>query len=90
MKMQVVSGSDVAKILGRTRLFKSVYDEIYQKVDDLEKGQALVVEYDDDKKAKMFASTLSSHVCHDNKVGYGRFVGCYYTKARNIVVIGKN
>ena len=90
MKMQIVSGSEVAKIIGRNRVVRSVYNEIYQKVDALEKGQALVVDYEDEKKATMLASALSAHVCHDNKNGYGRFVGCYYTKARNIVVIGKN
>ena len=87
MKMHVIDGSEISRYLNRG--LKSVYDEIWDAVNDLPNGKCLVIEYDDAKRAKKLASTLSTRVLRDNKIGTGLFKDCYYSKTHNIVLIGK-
>jgi len=86
MKMQVISKEDIPIYKGAPI---SVYDEIYETIDGLEPGKALVVDWEDPKKAMLFAGAMSNHILYDKKHD-GRFKNCYYTKSGNYVIVGKN
>lgn len=90
MNIKVMDAGEAMTLLRKKPYRISEYQEIYDAVDTLEKGKAIVIEFDDVKKATMCASTLSSHVNADNKLKRGRFYGCYYSKTGSIIVIGKN
>ena len=85
--MQVIAKEDIPIYVKRTN--RGAYGEIYEAIDGLESGKALVVEFEDTKKAAMFASAISTHIMYDKKHD-GRLKDCYYTKSRENVIIGKN
>lgn len=90
MNIKVMDAGEAMTLLRQKPYIRSIYQEVYNAVDSLEKGKAIVIEFDDVKKATMCASTLSTHVNKDNKLKRGRFCGCYYSKSGSIIVIGKN
>ena len=90
MNIKVMDAGDAMQYLVRKPYQRSMYQEIYAAVEKLGKGQALVIDMGDSKKATKCASTLSGHVISDNKKGTGLFSGCYYSKSGSIIVIGKN
>ena len=90
MNIKVMDAGEAMTLLRQKPYIRSAYQEIYSAVDTLEKGKAIVIEFDDVKKATMCASALSAHVNKDNKLKRGRFCGCYYSKSGSIIVIGKN
>lgn len=89
MKMQVIAKEDIHIYLKNNKGRKGAYSEIYEVIDGLEPGKALVVQFDDAKKATAFASVISSHIIYDKKHN-GRFKNCYYTKSLENVIVGKN
>lgn len=69
---------------------KRNYQEIYDAVETLEPGKAIVLELEDDKTASRIASALSSARCYKGRNGKSVLTNCYITKSGGIIVIGKN
>lgn len=87
MRIQIMDEIEARKMLPIKR---STYQEIYDAVEALEPGKAIVLEFDSDKVATRTASALSSARCYKSKGGKSVLENCYITKSGSIIVIGKN
>lgn len=84
MKITVMSEQE-AKSLFRPKQGRGSCSEIYDRVDALEKGNVLVLEFDTAREAQSTASALSSM----RQKGH-RLDGCYVSLTGKVILIGKN
>ena len=87
MRMQIMDEVEAKKMLTKKR---GTYQEIYDAVETLEPGKAIVLELESDKAAMRTASALSSARCYKNRKRKSVLENCYITKSGSIIVIGKN